>query len=67
MNIHILLRVAISIIAIIFILIFKYINIKNIYFRGLVQYVLSMTCIFTIIYFLGFFIKLAETAYRDIF
>lgn len=67
MNAHILLRGAISTIAIIFIVIFKYINIKNIYLRSLVQYILSMTCIFTIVYFLGFFIELARTAYKDIF
>ena len=66
-NAHILLRMAICIIAIIFISIFKNIRIRNIYLRALVQYVLSMGCIFLLVYFLGFFIELSKTAYSDIF
>ena len=66
-NSHILLRMAICIIAIIFIVIFKRIRIRNIYLRALVQYILSTGCIFLLIYFLGFFTELSKTAYRDVF
>ncbi|ABW19531.1 DUF6608 family protein [Alkaliphilus oremlandii] len=66
-NSHILLRMAICIIAIIFIVIFKKIRIRNIYLRALVQYILSTGCIFLLIYFLGFFTELSKTAYRDVF
>lgn len=66
-NIHILLRVVISTIAIMFITIFKNVKIKNIYLRALVQYLLSMMSIFLLIYLIGFSIELSKTAYRDIF
>ncbi len=66
-NSHILLRMAICIIAIIFIAIFKKIRIRNIYLRALVQYILSTGCIFLLIYFLGFFTELSKTAYSDVF
>lgn len=66
-NSHILLRMAICVIAVVFILIFMKLRIRNIYLRALVQYILSMGCIFLLIYFLGLFIELAKTAYKDIF
>lgn len=67
MNAHILLRGAISTIALVFILVFTRIKLKNIYLQALIQYILSMASIFILVYFLGFFIDLAEKAYRDIF
>lgn len=66
-NSHILLRIAICVIAVLFINIFMKIRMRNIYLRALVQYILSMGCIFLLIYFLGFFTELSKTAYRDIF
>lgn len=66
-NAHILLRFVICIIAVSFFAVFKSIKIKSIYLKALVQYLLSMSLIFVLIYVLGFFLKLSETAYRDVF
>ena len=66
-NAHILLRVAICMIAVAFYTVFKNVKIKHIFLKTLVQYVLSMGLIFVLIYILGFFLELSQTAYRDIF
>ncbi len=47
--------------------VFKNVKIKHIFLKALVQYVLSMGLIFVLIYILGFFLELSQTAYRDIF
>lgn len=66
-NAHILLRVAICIIAVAFYAVFKTVKIKHIFLKALAQYVLSMGLIFVLIYLLDFFLELSQTAYRDIF
>lgn len=66
-NAHILLRGAICIIAVAFYTVFKNIKIKRMFLKVLAQYVLSMGLIFLLIYVLGFFLELSQTAYRDIF
>lgn len=66
-NAHILLRAAICVIAVGFYTVFKSIKIKHIFLKAFVQYVLSMGLIFLLIYVLGFFLELSQTAYRDIF
>lgn len=66
-NTHILLRVVICVIAVAFYNVFKNIKIDNILLKALIQYVLSMGLILGLLFILGFFLELSETAYRDIF
>lgn len=66
-NAHILLRIAICMIAVLFYTVFKKVKIKLIFLKVLVQYLLSMGLIFALIYVLGFFLELSQTAYRDVF
>lgn len=66
-NIHILMRFAICVIAVLFWATFSAIRLKNVILTVIVQYISSMVLIFAGLYISGFFIELADSAYRDIF
>ncbi|MGL4763049.1 MAG: DUF6608 family protein [Sarcina sp.] len=66
-NLHILMRFVISIIAVLFWATFSLIKSKNAILTLSIQYALSMGLIFALLYISGFFVELADSAYKDIF
>ena len=66
-NLHILMRFVISVIAVLFWATFSSIKSKNVFLTTFIQYALSMSLIFALLYISGFFVELADSAYRDIF
>ncbi|MEG6569245.1 hypothetical protein PQ743_02720 [Thermoanaerobacterium thermosaccharolyticum] len=66
-NLHILLRGGICIVAVVFIEVFRLLKFKNIIVELVIQYLVTMSLIFLMVYMLGYFAELAKTAYRDIF
>ena len=66
-NLHIILRFVICLIGISFWMIFSIIKLKKQWMTIIVQYVFSMSLIFALIFILGYFVELADSAYLDIF
>ncbi|MDN5317030.1 MAG: hypothetical protein PWR08_1154 [Thermoanaerobacterium sp.] len=66
-NLHILLRGGICIVAVVFIEVFRLLKFKNIIVGTIIQYLVTMSLVFLMVYMLGYFTELAKTAYRDIF
>ncbi|WP_280772088.1 DUF6608 family protein [Salipaludibacillus daqingensis] len=67
LNIHILNRAAIVLIAVITISLFDRIKLKSKVFTYVVPYVISMGIVFLYVWLTGFFVTLHPNAYRDIF
>ena len=66
-NLHIILRFVICLIGISFWMTFSIIKLKKQWMTIIVQYVFSMSFIFALIFILGYFVELADSAYLDIF
>lgn len=66
-NIHILMRFVVCFIGISFWVTFSLIKFKKQWLTILVQYMISMSLIFAIVFISGCFVELADSAYLDIF
>ena len=66
-NIHILMRFVVCFIGISFWVTFSLIKFKKQWLTVLVQYMISMSLIFAIVFVLGYFFELADSAYLNIF
>jgi membrane associated rhomboid family serine protease len=66
-NLHIILRFVICFIGISFWMTFSIIKLKKQWMTIIFQYVFSMSFIFALIFILGYFVELADSAYLDIF
>ena len=66
-NIHILMRFVVCFIGISFWVTFSLIKFKKQWLTILVQYMISMSLIFAIVFVLGYFFELADSAYLNIF
>lgn len=66
-NAHILIRALFTFVGVGFYGLFSYININNIYLKLIIQYAVSIICIFLIVWGIGFLGELSKTAYRDAF
>lgn len=66
-NVHILLRGAVCIVAVVFIEVFRLIKLKNAILKVIVHYSVTMLLVFLMVYISGHFVELDKNAYRDIF
>ena len=66
-NIHILMRFVVCFIGISFWVTFSLIKFKKQWLTVLVQYMISMSLIFAIVFVSGYFVELADSAYLNIF
>ena len=66
-NIHILMRFVVCFIGISFWVTFSLVKFRKQWLTVLVQYMISMSLIFAIVFVLGNFVELADSAYLDIF